>query len=233
MAKALRFKFSRGAGLKYIAHLDILRLFERTLKRSGLPISYTQGFNPRQKMVFGLPMSIGLTSEAEYADIEFDEDISPEAFISSINGCLPDGIHVLEAVVYNGKDNIMSQITAAKYDIVFCTKKAMSHYEMDNTVSDVLAKENISVMKKTKKGIRPVNIRPLIYSLSAYKKDIDLFCLEAFLSAGTENNLRADLLIQAFNQETGFEAKTVSMHRKALYASTFNEWKNPFEVANG
>ncbi|MCX7771788.1 MAG: hypothetical protein N2376_01575, partial [Clostridia bacterium] len=80
---------------------------------------------------------------------------------------------------------------------------------------------------------KPVNIRPLIFSLSVRKKSIDAFILDAFLSAGAENNLRADLLMEAFAQHTGLEPKVTSMHRKALLASSFNEWKTPFEVANG
>ncbi len=235
MTKALRFKFSRNEGLKYIAHLDILRVFERALKRSGLPVAYTQGFNPRQKLVFGLPMSIGLTSDSEFADIELEQDVSPEGFIEAINRSLPEGIRVLAAVEqeHNRKDNIMNQISAARYEITFETEKPLSHFEMDNLVQGVLSKEDISVMKKTKKGMRPVNIRPMIYALSTCKKDGNKFSLEAFLSAGAENNLRADLLMEAFNQETGLAAKTLATHRKALYASTFNEWKSPFEVANG
>ena len=233
MAKTLRFRFSRDETLKYISHLDILRLFERTLKRSRLPVAYTQGFTPRQKLVFGLPMSIGLTSESEYVDIEFSEDIETDGFVSQINSNLPEGIRVLEAVEQTTRDNIMSQVSAARYEILFKTPKAISHFDMDAMINRLLSQEDISVMKKTKKGIRPVNIRPMIYSLSVKKKNIDVFDLEAFLSAGAENNLRADLLMQALNKETGLEIETLNMHRKALYASTFNEWKNPFEVVNG
>lgn len=233
MAKTLRFRFLRDETLKYIAHLDVLRLFERALKRSKLPVAYTQGFNPRQKLVFGLPMSIGLTSESEYADIELSEDRTPEIFVAEINKSLPEGIRVLEAVEQSVRDNIMNQISAARYEIQFQTPKAVSHFDMDKMIYQMLSQDDISVMKKTKKGMRPVNIRPLIYSLSVHKKDMDIFGLEAFLSAGAENNLRADLLMEALCKETGLEVKTLNMHRKALYASTFNEWKNPFEVANG
>jgi len=232
MAKTLRFRFSRGEGLKYIAHLDMLRLFERAIKRAQLPVAYTQGFNPRQKIVFGLPMSIGLTSDSEYADIELAEDMNPDAFVETMNKYLPDGIRVDKAVEHTAKDNIMNQITAARYEIIFETNRPMSHFEIDSHVHDFLGKEEIVVSKKTKKGMRPVNIRPLIYSLSAYKKDISVFVLEAFLSAGKENNLRADLLLEAFCHEFGIEARVISIHRKALYASTYNEWKNPFEVSH-
>lgn len=217
--------------MKYIAHLDILRVFERAIKRAGIPVAYTQGFNPRQKLVFGLPMSIGLTSESEYADIELSEEMEPCEFIAMINQGLPDGLKVEEAVIRNTRDNIMNQITAARYEIVFEVKGPKS-CEIDAVVYDFLSKEDITVMKKTKKGYRPVNIRPLIYSASAEKTAEGRFRLKAFLSAGAENNLRADLFMQAFSQETKLKVDIVSMHRKALYASTYNEWKNPFEVAN-
>jgi radical SAM-linked protein len=233
MAKMLRFKFSRGEELKYIAHLDILRVFERAVKRSGLPVAYTQGFNPRQKLVFGLPLSMGLTSESEYADIEFEQDISPEDFLALLNPSLPEGIRVLEAHEHSGRDNIMNQISAARYEILIEAGNNISSEDMDESVQSLLSKDDISVVKKTKKGMRPVNIRPWIYSLTISQKDTDKFILDAFLSAGAENNLRADLLMEAFGAETGFDVKTLGMHRKALYASAFNEWKDPFEVANG
>ncbi|NLB78476.1 MAG: DUF2344 domain-containing protein [Clostridiaceae bacterium] len=232
MAKALRFKFLRGQELKYIAHLDVLRVFERAIKRVKIPVAYTQGFNPRQKLVFGLPMSIGLTSDSEYADIELAEDMEPEDFIAQLNDGLPEGLKVEEAVAQTTRDNIMNQITAARYEIVFEVKEPQSHFEMDTMVYNLLKEEEISVIKKSKKGPRPVNIRPLIYSMSANKIDGNKFRLEAFLSAGAENNLRADLLMKAFSQESKLGIDIVSMHRKALYASTYNEWKNPFEVAN-
>ncbi|MGI6085509.1 MAG: TIGR03936 family radical SAM-associated protein [Acetivibrionales bacterium] len=232
MAKALRFKFSRGQELKYIAHLDILRVFERGIKRAGIPVAFTQGFNPRQKLVFGLPMSIGLTGESEYADIELSEDMEPEEFITQINRGLPEGLRVEAAVPQNTRDNIMNQITAARYEIVFEAKEPKNHFEIDNLLHELLSGEEILVIKKSKKGPRKINIRPLIYSLSAEKIDADKFRLYAFLSAGAENNLRADLLMKAFSQETKLDIEIVSMHRKALYASSYNEWKNPFEVAN-
>lgn len=233
MAKSLRFRFSRGEGLKYLAHLDILRVFERALKRSGLNVSYTQGFNPRQRLVFGLPMSIGLTSEAEYADIVLEEDVTPEYFIETLNRSLPEGIRIHDAVELSNKENIMNQIAAARYIVPFKTSEDISQEEMENLLYRMLSKEEILVDKRTKKGMRQTNIRQMIYSISAKQKGPGTFELEAFLSAGAESNLRADLLMEAIKKETGLDIRIISIHRKALYASTFNEWKNPLEVAYG
>ena len=232
MARALRFRFFRDERLKYLAHLDVLRLFERALKRSGLPVAYTQGFNPRQKIVFGLPMAVGLTSSAEYADIEFAGDLAPEAFISRLNQVLPDGIKVLDAMPLLKKGSIMSQITSAKYEIEFAVPRHMDYDEINGIVIDFLGNEDITVMKKGKKGSKPVNIRPLIYSLSVRKPDNDGYILDAFLSAGAKNNVRPDLLMKALNLITGLDLAVGSIHRKAMYTSAFNEWKDPFEVAN-
>lgn len=232
MPNALRFRFSRNEKLKYIAHLDILRLFERSLKRSGLPVAYSQGFNPREKLVFALPMAMGLTSEAEYADIEFDRDVPSAEFIQRLNNNLPDGVRIIDAVPFEGRTSIMSQITSARYEISFHTGESLSREAADGIVRDFLSKDEIMVMKKTKKGQRPVNIKPLIYSMSVRKNGVDGYVIEAFLSAGAENNLRPDLLMDAFSESTGLGVRIGSMHRKELYASVRNEWKNPFEVAN-
>lgn len=233
MPKAMRFQFTRGPELKFIAHLDMLRLFERAIKRAGLPVAYTQGFNPRQKLVFGLPIAVGLTSSSEYADIELDQDMSVEAFMETLNKSLPQGVRITDAAPLTGKNNIMSQVASAKYELSFSTDKALSHYAVDNLVRDFLAREEIMVMKKTKKGMKPVNIRPLIFSLSVRKNGLSAYLLDAFLSAGPENNLRPDLLMEAFQKEAGMALKVDAMHRKALYANAMNEWKDPLEVADG
>ena len=126
----------------------------------------------------------------------------------------------------------MSQITSAKYEIEFAVPRHMDYDEINGIVIDFLGNEDITVMKKGKKGSKPVNIRPLIYSLSVRKPDNDGYILDAFLSAGAKNNLRPDLLMKALNLITGLDLAVGSIHRKAMYTSAFNEWKDPFEVAN-
>lgn len=230
MAKKLRFKFSRGNKLKYIAHLDLLRTFERAIKRAELPVAYSQGFNPRPKIIFGLPMPIGLTSKAEYADIEFKENVNPGIFESKLNLCLPDGLKVIKAAEKNNRDNIMNQISAARYTIIFDPGKVVRG--LDDMLHDMLSKEEIFVLKKTKKGLRYVNIRPMIYSLSLSAQNGNTCSLDGFLSAGAENNLRIDVLMDALSKETGINLTILSMHRYALYCNKLNRWMDPFEVLN-
>lgn len=236
MAKTLRFRFSRGQELKYLSHLDVLRVFERALKRSGLPVDYSQGFNPRMKLVFGLPMSTGITSEAEYADIVLEEDIECRSFVSTLNESMPAGLKIHEAVELKNKNNIMNEIKGARYSILIETIKTSD--EIEDLVSSLLSKEELVVMKKTKKGLAPTNIRPLIYTFNVIDKGSNdkgnnIIELDAFLSAGAKDNLRADLLMEAFMEHTGLKVDIVLINRSALYAKRLDKWKTPFEVVNG
>lgn len=229
MSDSLRFRFTREEGLKFIGHLDVLRLFERALKRSALQISHTQGFNPRMKLVFGLPMALGLTSEAEYADIELDAPMAPEAFIACMNEHLPLGIRVLAAAPIRESDNIMNIIKAARYDITVLPAKEIVREDMVDRVHRMLAAESLIVPKKTKKGMKDVDIRPLIYALTAGKADERAWTLGAFMSAGAVDNLRPELIIDAFTGLTGESLSILSIHRKALYVSHDNAWLNPMD----
>ena len=85
----LRVKFIRGEEIKFISHLDLMRVFERALRRSEIPVAYSKGFNPHPQMVFGLPLSVGVTSQCEYADFKIEDNIEPNEFIQRLNDNLP------------------------------------------------------------------------------------------------------------------------------------------------
>ena len=234
MSFGIRFRYSRDATLQYIAHLDMLRLFERALRRSALPVAHTQGFNPRMKLVFGLPMSIGLSSEAEYADIETDRPVPPDTFIRTLNAHLPPGMRVLEAVTLAGSDNVMGRVAAARYRMSVQTVPSGTESEMAALFSRLMEAERLPVMKKGKKGLREIDIRPLIFSATLHKGPMpnrdatavpgQEFVLEIFISAGADDNLRPDLLVEAWSRLVSVRFAILSLHRQALYASVENEW---------
>ena len=84
---------------KYISHLDLLRTFTRSIHRAGLPVRYSQGFNPHQLITFSLPLPIGVTSETEFVDIDFEDTVSGDEIISALNRNLPPDIKILSASV--------------------------------------------------------------------------------------------------------------------------------------
>ena len=80
-----RVKFTKGEEVKFIGHLDIMRLFQRAIKRAKLPVAYSQGFNPHQLLSFASPLTLGATSEGEYGDIEMAEKIEPYIVMQELN----------------------------------------------------------------------------------------------------------------------------------------------------
>lgn len=158
----IRAKFIRGEELKFISHLDIMRIFERALRRSRLPIKYSEGFNPRPEMVFGLPLPVGVTSEAEYADFMMDRNVSAGEFLESLSPQMPPGLGIVTAMQRRGKNNIMASIAAALYDVSLFGEEPGFLTEADNELKRLMSMSEIIVEKKGKHGIKPVNIRPLI-----------------------------------------------------------------------
>ena len=101
----LRVKFTKESYLKYISHLDLMRLFNRTFRRADIPIKYTEGFNPQPKFSIANPLALGIESISEYMDIELEEEMPVEDFIEKMNKELPKQIRILEGK-YIEDDNL-------------------------------------------------------------------------------------------------------------------------------
>ena len=173
---SIRARFIRGEEVKYISHLDLMKVFERALRRSKLPIAYSQGFNPHPQMVFGLPLSVGVTSEAEYGEFEFSVSISPEEFMERLNNALPAGLRVLDAKEKKAKDNIMASIVRASYEVLVSSNKKLGINDLNQLVSELMQMPSVIVTKEGKKGLKDVDIKPLIYRLEAQMIEIGKVC---------------------------------------------------------
>ena len=236
---SIRIRFTRGDNVKFISHLDLMKLFERTLRRTGLPIAYSQGFNPHPQMVFGLPLSVGVTSEAEYADFELSENMEPSEFLERMNKELPLGIIVKDAVIKTSKGNIMASVSGAVYLISVFLNESLDLTEINNRLSSFLEKNEIIIKKEGKGGIKDVNIRPIIHKLEVYPLNFipqgyegfnTVFCMKALLSAGSVSNLKPELLLTAFAEQAGFKIGVARIHRKELYVDRDGKMSNPLEV---
>jgi len=216
----IRFRFERGEKLKYIGHLDVMRMFERAFKRAGIPVAHSQGFNPRPHIVFAQPMPLGLTSDGEFADVELDAEYETGEFLQKLNSALPAGMKVIEARDNTGKKNIMAVVGAARYKIDFNTPEG---FDIDNVISGVLNLDRIIVLKKTKSGEKEFDIRPLIYELSGVAENGTGF-FNVLLCAGQDNNVRPELFITGVNTSLNIDIEMTGMHRIMLYGRSGNKW---------
>lgn len=113
------FRFTKGEPVRFVGHLDLMRVFERAMRRSGFPIGYSQGFNPRPRMSFASALTLGATSEWELCQLDLARDVAPaemEGALNALRAQLPPGLNVLEVwEIPLEKRNPYIQVRAAAY----------------------------------------------------------------------------------------------------------------------
>ncbi len=157
--------FEKSKRLRHVGHLDIMRSMQRALRRSGLPVSYSNGFNPHILLTFASPLSVGAIGKRELMEVTLYEDVTPEAFLTAMNQALPPEMQLSEAKVLEDKHPaLMAMVKAARYDVLPDDQEAAEHWSA--CLMDYLAQESIMTMRKTKSGMKETDIRPLIHELS-------------------------------------------------------------------
>lgn len=160
----LRITFSRGEEVKYISHLDIMRLWERALRRARIPIAYSQGFSPHPKISIAAPLPIGVTSDAELMDIQVRKRVSPYFFIKTVSAELPRGIGLLgvEQVALT-LPSLQSQMRQAEYHVEVETEREVQ--EVEDALHSLLVAKEFPWQHERDTGIRRYDLRPLVYDL--------------------------------------------------------------------
>lgn len=230
----IRVKFRRGEEVKFISHLDLMKVFERAIRRARLPIAYSQGFNPHPGMVFGLPLSVGVTSDAEYADFEItDDNLSLNEFIERLNAQLPKGFEVLSAKTRKSKQNIMATIAASEYIVVVGTESEFNQKSLKSRIQKYLNQEEIVVAKKTKSGIKDTNIKDMIFDLNFDLQpcgSINIIKVTMLVSAGSKANLKPELLIESLFGFMDADFEIDRIHRTKLFVKAEDILLDPMDV---
>lgn len=217
-------KFTKSDVIKFIGHLDLLKIFERAAMRAKLPIKYSQGFNPHQLISFTSPLSLGMTSSAEYCEIEFTKEFPEEEIKEKLNMYFPEGIHVISAFRLEDGEKIgMGQMSAALYRIDF--KNLCSSSFLEEALPKYMALPEILTEKKTKRGIKETDIRADIFEAHIYKDT----SVDVLLAAGSERNLKPDVfakgLFKYFGKE--FSPHKLLIERREIYRKKDNRFE-PF-----
>lgn len=229
----LRAKFNKKNYLKYIGHLDLLRLFQRTFNRAGIPVKYSEGFNPHPKFSIANPLSLGIEGEEEYMDIDLSEKIDTEDFVNRMNHILPTDIQILDAIYADDEKSISSKLSWASYEIKFDVDKNLSLEEVKSILDDWLNSGEIMISRLRKKGKRKVmkeeDIRPLIKSIEAKDSTGREVTIESLMGVGDGSNLRPFDFLEALsrNIELGMDVDSASLVRKALYIDNYGRLDKP------
>lgn len=211
----IRIKFTKTGCMKFIGHLDIMRFFQKAIRRSGLPIAFSEGFSPHMIMSFAAPLGVGVTSSGEYFDMELTEEISSAEITDRLNREMVEGMQVISArKIPEGKaGKAMSLVAAADYVVRF--REGMELKDWEKCLDDFFRQDKIVILRKTKRSEKETDIRPWILELRAEKNGIFMK-----VSQGSVHNLKPELVLEAFAAFLGQELSPTALliHREEVYA---------------
>lgn len=216
----IRIKFAKTGPIKFIGHLDVMRYFQKAFRRAEVDIAYSKGFSPHQILSFAAPLGIGLTSEGEYLDAEFYSVDTTKEMLNKINSVMNEGIFLLEFKKLPDKaKNAMASVAAADYEISF----RPGYYNVDAFIQQAeqfLCQESILMEKETKRSKTVVDILPMIYEFRASRSasspeemaekaamgfSLAENTLYLKVKTGSAQNLKPELVMEAFCQYLGFD----------------------------
>ncbi len=224
----LRIKFSKHGVLKFIGHLDVMRYFQKAIRRAGIDIAYSSGFSPHQVMSFAAPLGVGLESNGEYMDIEVNSLTSSQQVMDALNGQMADGIRVLEVkLLGDNSGNAMASVAAASYSIRF-REGHRPQFLSAESLNDFCGQQEITVTKKTKRSEAVFDMKPYIYGLSL---DEDGSTIHLTVDASSANNLKPSLVMKAYFEMNGSipDDNALLITREETYLNIGNDIQPDFK----
>ena len=220
-----RIKFRKYGVMKFIGHLDVMRFFQKVMRRADIPIAFSGGFSPHMIMSFANPLGVGVTSDGEYFDIELTEEIDMQAAVARMNETVVEGIEIVNMVPISDdkKQTGMSIVAAADY--LSSLKNGQFPEDWKEKAEGFMNQPSISIVKKTKKSEKEVDIKPMIYKFEV--RDDSVYMLVA---TGSVENLKPELVMQALCSYLGVDVDSVSFahHRLDVYANAGTEEDKKF-----
>ncbi len=234
-----RLKFSKIGSMRFIGHLDVMRYFQKAMKRANIEISYSQGFSPHQLMSFASPLGIGLSSDGEYLDIVLEHAMEKEDFLSRINAQMNEEITVTDFTLLE-EESKSSMAVLAACDYLVALKPDKTSFLSDperrkEVLSHLNSREKIEILKKTKRSEKMTDIKDNIYFLTEDRKAFENFTglnygqisldetvLPLFyvqLTAGSVVNIKPELVLEALCGQEGeiFDPLCFQIHRLEMY----------------
>ena len=191
--------FEKGERIRHIGHLDIQRSVQRGLRRSGLPVAYSQGFNPHILITFASALSTGACGKREIMDVTMAEEVTAEEFLARINRAMPPEMQVSEArAVDQHYPSLMGLVRAAEYDLMI--RDAETGKRLAALIPEFLARDTIPAMRKTKTKLTECDIKPLILSLRGEGNH-----LYTTLVLTERESCKPQMLLEALKQQAGIE----------------------------
>lgn len=207
-----RISYSKDGPARFISHLDMIRMFERAMRRAGLPVSLSKGFNPHARLAFSLPLPVGVRGEREFLDLELNVDLAPSRIISALNPVLPPGLTINGACrLADNAPALMAEAERSRYIVRFGGENPPGFADLEHCLAGIMAMEEINITRCKKAG-PPVsfNIRPGLLSLLALKEEGGA-ALAMELMTGSRLNIRPDEVLAVVMEHLGTPGRQIQI----------------------
>ncbi len=218
----IRIKFQKSGVMKFVGHLDMMRYFQRAIRRSHIDVCYSEGFSPHQIMSFASPLGVGITSDGEYLDIEVNSSMSTEEAINALNSTMVEGVRIFsyKKLPDNAKTS-MAIIAGGEYILSYKDgyQSPYSLTEWEEILDkEFFSKDSFMIMKKTKKSEREVDLKPLVFDFSV-KEENQSPVFHLFVSTGSIDNLKPELVLSSIYEKLGkdYDPMAIQIHRVDLF----------------
>jgi radical SAM-linked protein len=189
--------YHKGKEIAMISHLDIQRTLQRAFRRAGLPLLYSNGFNPHPQFSFATAAATGMASCCEWFEVQLSQEIDPEEFMQRANAVMPQGMSVSDAFAAPEQyGSLSAKLRAAEYRVDLQFETPADEEKLAKTLEAMLAGE-IIIQKRTKGGIRPVDMRPYILRVSVGQVEGEKAALLVLGKLQADGGLRVDAFIDA------------------------------------
>lgn len=197
----IRIKFAKYGAMKFIGHLDMMRFFQKAIRRAGIDVKYSEGFSPHQIMSFASPLGVGIESSGEYMDIEVLSEISEEDIKQALNQVMVEGVEVLSVnVLSDNAQNAMASVAAAAYKLKM-KEGDFPIEDLSGKLPDYYGQDRIPYTKETRKSTVELDLKQGIYEL---KVDSDgAICM--LVNASSSGSIKPTMVFETFCKFAGVE----------------------------
>ena len=203
-------RFGKQPRLRFISHLDLQRFFQRAVNRTGLPVAWSQGFNPHPVMSFGSALALGWTSEYEVIDIKLSAPMGRKRTEDAVRAALPEDLPVYEVRMVDDKHAApMALVRMSDYVVRLEGENAPAVLER---IPVFLQMEVVTTVKKTKSGEKEINARPLVVEMEPLEEG----CFKTRLMLTESQSIKPEMLVGLLADLAGVEAPRAHVHRLAL-----------------
>ena len=239
-ADRFRVRFSKSDPLRFTAHLDVTRAFDRAFRKTQLPVAVSQGKDRKPKLSFGPPLPLGMTSGAEYFDLTFSREV-PEHFREALNRALPEGLAVVAAAPMRTEPaSLNSAIQIAEYEVTFTDALIHNHLSgmdfdslkelLEGAAAEASAADVLEMTKVRGETSRTFNARPSLLEARVVRDDGGRPVLGLRLTLNAPDSVRPETLTAYLCRPAHFDERLLRVHRSGLFIPGRRKDHDPLDV---